>query len=438
VKRQIQKSIRAQRFLSLVNSKIAREGLWVSIGQFSSVIGTLFGLRILTELLSPTLFGEFTLGLTIAFFSTQIIFGPKANGIVRYYAIAQKEGKMQSYVHSINEILYRAAALTAILGSIVVCVLVAMQQHKWAVIVASATAVAICSGYSSVYSVLLNASRRRSLVAAHQGTEPWVKLACAFGATLLLGPHAASPLIGYAIGHAISITYLQRATRRLHSECLSPTEGERNWTMDIKAFSVPFMMFAIFTWANISSDRWALQHFAGANEVGLYAAAFMLGYSPMIIVSSMLVQLVTPIVYQTIGISSCSSSVLVAKRQCDVLSNVILALTSIGFFVTYLLHQSIFKIFIAEQYQSASYLIPWMILSGGIFAAGEAMAIFLNTTMKTKLQIAPKIVTALVGIGLNLYAAYLFGARGVTFSLLLFSFLYYIWIKIIVSKLMQK
>lgn len=422
--------------MRLISRQFALEGVWVVAGQISSVVGLLISLRVLTGILPPTAFGEFTLGLTVAFFANQIIYGPIANGIARHYAIALQAEQTSAYLQASRNMLLRALSCTVALGLITATLLAAADNSKWAGIVLAATALAASSGYSSSSSALLTAARQRSAVAIQQGIEPWIKLACAVLGTQILGAHGGSPLLGYALGHAITGIALHVVTNRLAVPPSSHATPASVWSRQIWNYAKPFLVFAAFTWANISSDRWALQHFAGSQEVGLYAAAFMLGYSPMSTVSAVLVQLAAPVIYQSNSSHSNdpTEAARVAKRQCDLLAGSILAITILAWLIAALLHEQIFRVFIAPDYQHASVLMPWMILAGGIFAAGEAAAVFLNSSMKTHLQIKPKIITALIGICLNVALASLYQAKGVVFSMLAFSVLYFVWLRYIVHK----
>ena len=68
------------------------------------------------------------------------------------------------------------------------------------------------------------------------------------------------------------------------------------------------------------------------------------------------------------------------------------------FLIAYMFHAEIFSIFVAAEYASVSYLLPWVMLSSGIFAAGQAMAFNLMSRLETRVMVSVKIVTALVGI----------------------------------------
>ena len=51
----------------------------------------------------------------------------------------------------------------------------------------------------------------------------------------------------------------------------------------------------------------------------------------------------------------------------------------------------------------------------------------LNSEMKTAVMTAAKIVTAILGVGLNIYGATHFGLEGVVGALVGFSIIYFLW-----------
>jgi hypothetical protein len=75
-----------------------------------------------------------------------------------------------------------------------------------------------------------------------------------------------------------------------------------------------------------------------------------------------------------------------------------------------------------------SHLLPWLILSSGIFAAGQVLSIDRMNALDTKALIAPKVITAIMGGLLNILGAYLYGLEGVVAASLLFSVIYFGWL----------
>jgi O-antigen/teichoic acid export membrane protein len=106
---------------------------------------------------------------------------------------------------------------------------------------------------------------------------------------------------------------------------------------------------------------------------------------------------------------------------------VALLVTALAFVLTFSLHEWIFQLLVAAKYHAVSYLLPWMVLAGGIFAAGQMLALKLMSEMKSAAMTAAKIVTAILGIGFNAYGAAQFGLQGVVAALVAFSGIYFFW-----------
>ena len=104
-----------------------------------------------------------------------------------------------------------------------------------------------------------------------------------------------------------------------------------------------------------------------------------------------------------------------------------LAITSLAFIFTLLLHEWIFELLVSSKYHSVSNLLPWVVLAGGVFASGQMLALKLMSEMKSAVMTTAKIVSAILGVILNIYGASQFGTQGVVAALIAFSCIYFFW-----------
>jgi len=82
-----------------------KEGFWIVLGQVMMVTGSLVGVRLLTELLSPSSYGELALGMTIATLVNQTILGPLGGGVTRFYAPAIEYGDLSGYLNAARKLV---------------------------------------------------------------------------------------------------------------------------------------------------------------------------------------------------------------------------------------------------------------------------------------------------------------------------------------------
>ena len=235
---------------------------------------------------------------------------------------------------------------------------------------------------------------------------------------------------GYALGIAVVLCSQYFFFGVIAREAKN-SRREVSWERKILDYSWPFCTWSFFTWAQLSSDRWALGTYSSTKDVGLYAALYQLGNYPITMATLMATQLLAPILFQYAGHGRDEGRNAKANGYSWRISVLILLLTVIGSLAALLLHHQIFRLFVSPKYAPVSYLLPWMLLGSGIYSAGQTVALSLLIQMKTHKLIAAKITTALVGLALNFIGARYYGIRGVVFGGILFSVLHFIWLSVL-------
>ena len=406
--------------------RLSKEGLWIVLGQAAAVLGSLAGVRLLTELLEPAAYGELALGLTVAALVNQTLLGPLANGVTRFYAPALEQGDLGGYLSAVRHLVLAATGFILLLVLLTLAGLLSAGRTQWTGIATAALAFATLSGYNAILNGMQNAARQRAVVALHQGMESWLRFLVAAALLVLLSASSAVAMTGYAVAVVLVLGSQYVFFRRTaHANGAAAKPG--HWQRQVWNYSWPISVFGAFTWAQLVSDRWALELFTTTREVGTYAALFQLGYYPMSMASTMAMQFLAPIFYQRAGDASSSRRIADVNKLSWNLVGFSLGATAAAFVLALLFHRQIFWLLVASEYATVSHLLPWMLLAGGIFAAGQAIALNLMSQMRTQAMMAAKIATALVGVALNFAGAYWLGTSGIVFAGVLFSVLYFSW-----------
>ena len=412
-------------------SRLTREGSWVILGQIASVAGALVLVRVLTTYLDPVQFGELALGLTISGLVNQVVMGGISAGIGRFYSIAAEKQDLGCYLHASMRLLGYSTLVVLTVGTTLAAALVWFDHSQWLWLALAALAFSISSGYNSTLSGIQNAARQRATVAFHSGLDAWLKILLAVLAITWLGNASVAVVIGY-IFSSMLITFSQLIFLR-RSLPLGPTSGAdcKPWMHQVWAYSWPFSTWGIFTWMQQVADRWALQAFASTADVGQYAVLFQLGFTPVAMATAMATSFLGPILYQRSGDATDHARNRSVHRIGWRMTNIALLLTLICFVLTFALHGWLFQQLVAEQYRAHSHLLPWVVLAGGIFAAGQVLALKLMSEMKSSHMITPKIVSALAGVLLHVLGAALAGIDGVVTALIAFSVIYLLWMVVL-------
>lgn len=410
--------------------RLAKEGTWIIVGKIAVVLGSLALVRVLTEFLTPAEYGQLALGLTLVALLGQVVFGGLGAGIGRYYAIASEKTDLHGYLVASRRLLLYGTGVAVAIGSVAAFGATSFGSSQWVGIALAATLLAVLSGYNSTLDGIQNAARQRAIVAMHSGLDAWLKIGLAVALLLWLGTSSVAVLLGFAASALLvtlsQLVFLRRTIRPLPAGSPPPSAGD--WPLKIWIYSWPFSTWGIFTWMQQVSDRWALGIYGSTQDVGYYAVVFQLGYTPIALVLGLALTFLAPILFHRAGdATSVARNENVAQIVWRITLVALLG-TAVAVLATSFLHQWLFSLLVAAEFRGISYLLPWVILAGGLFAAGQMLSLKLMSEMKARELLFPKIATALIGVGLNVLGAAIAGAEGVVAAMVAFSIIYLAWI----------
>lgn len=410
------------------------EGTWITVGQVVAVAGSLASVRLLTGYLSPEQYGELALALTLCSLVGQVFTGGLIVSIGRFYSIAIERADLQHYLRAAWICMMRA--MLALLGvAISIGIVIGIVgTWLWMALAMTSLLFATVSGFNSALSSIQNAARQRIVVALHASGEAWLKIALALLLLWLFGVSAATVLVAFVLS-ALCVTvsqlcFLGRLANQ-HEQRVQTDTTDR-WRREIWAFALPLSGWGIFSWAQQSSDRWALQAFTTTAELGQYAAVFQLGYTPISVASGLLLTLVAPVAYQRARTGSDAGATRRARSMLFRISLGTIGLTLLATVLAWIFHAWLFALLVGVEFRSASHLLPWVVMAGGLFSAGQILSLTSFVELDARALLIPKIVTAVLGIGCNFLGARYFGTDGVVAGLLGFSLVYLVWMMTLV------
>lgn len=418
--------------------RLAKEGSWIVFGQVVTVAGSLVLVRVLTEHLSPEVYGQLALGLTVAGLVNQVVMGGIIVSICRYYSIAVEKHDLAGYLYAAWLLLAYTSVVIVIISLILIASLLWLDFSKWIGLAIAALVFSVLSGYNGALNGIQNAARQRAIVAFHGGLDAWLKIGLALGVMLWLGPSGFAVVTGYACSSLLvtlsQLVFLSRTIPR-HDE---QATTYKKWVQQIWGYSLPFSTWGVFTWLHQVSDRWALQAYASESDVGHYTVLFQLGYTPISLITGLAVSFLGPILYQRSGDAIDHSRNANVHQLSWRMAQASLIATLFAFAITLTLHGWIFRVLVANEYRGSSYLLPWVALAGGLFATGQMLALKLMSDMKSAALTTAKIVTALIGILCNAIGAKFAGMQGVVIAAIVFSGIYFFWMATLARHLSAK
>lgn len=418
--------------------RLGREFFCIGTGQAATMMGSLIGVRMLTGVLPPEAYGELSLGMTAAVLVNQVIFGPVSQASLRFFAPAREADEFRHFTSALSGLLLWSFAVMAALA-VFVCFVLLLTGHAGRIWLAlAAFGYALFWGYSTVLGGIQNAARQRAVVAWHNALSTWARFMVAAGMVVWLGVNSAIAMAGYVWASLIVLLSQLWFFKQRFLDDRGSGEGSvecsRLWRSSMVGYAWPFACWGVLTWAQMASSRWALQIFTSTQDVGLYTALYQLGYAPITILTGLMVQLLAPIFFQRAGDASDPS------RMRDVyslnwrLTLWALILASVMSLAAAALHGTVFHLLVDRAYYSVSGLLPLMVLSSGLFAAAQFALISLLSKTESLTLLAPKVVTAALGVLLNFAGAIWLGVPGVVGANLVFSIAYLAWILALVRR----
>jgi O-antigen/teichoic acid export membrane protein len=414
------------------------EFTWVVAGQIASAMGALVGVRLLSGSLHQTGYGDLALALTVATLGQQVLLGPLSVAGQRFFVLANEGGERIEFISAIRELFKRSVQILIGMNACLYVVLsLVWNDFLSPTTFGLAILFSITSGANSLLDGIQNAARRRKLVALHQAGLQWLRFLLAFVCVVFFGSSSGVALLGYVCASILillsQLYFLRELLKQLYYQQVS-VEKKSEQISKIKKYIWPLVAWGIFTWIQFSSDKWALGYFTTKSAVGTYAVLYQFGFYPLILITNMVQQSVSPILFARIG-NGADPLRVKQGRSLLVKLNVFTALgVLLGTLVTFCFHDLLFLFLVSPEYRNASYLLPQMVLAGGFFSAGQVAALGIIMGTSTKQLLPVKIGSGVLGSILSFTFAYYGGLDGVVLAAIFSAALYYFWTLFAVSR----
>lgn len=417
--------------------RLLREGLWVITGQVLTVIGTLFQIRVLTEYLTPSVYGELQLALTISGLITSTLMAAVTPGIARYYSISAEQGDTSSYLKACKKLMVYATLAVCLVGFMLIVMLSFLGMAQWILLSILVMGFGIFASYSGALGSIQNAARQRIIVALHNVADAWFKFAIAFVCISFLGEISVAVALGLLLT-AVLITISQLFyIKKLPSspKVTKRAEVPEDWGRLMLLFSRPFLIWGAFGWMQQSSSRWALGLLSSIDDIGFFSVLFQLGYTPMVMISSLGLTFITPVLFSRVGNATDGIRVGNLIRTVFILASISSVLLVIAVWIAYVSHEAIFSLAAGAEYKAQSHYLPYMVFAGGLFAISQVIATIPTSLNVPSTLLLASIGSSLIGIAGAFVGAYFYSIEGVVFSLIIHSASYFLLCCLAVKKI---
>lgn len=368
--------------------------LSVGVSQIIAALGQIIGVRLLTEALSPAVFGQVILLLGVATLATSLLVNPTMQALLRYYPeFAEVDGRASVERTALQRIMRNS--LLALPLSIPLGVLgVAAGWFSLTIMILLFILVAV-DGLRMLRTTILNASRQHHRYGAWQIGEAWGRPLLAYGAIVWLGIHTEIILGAYIVTSLTLYGLMNHSIDPRPIVTHSRTLVEDDLLHKFVKYGMPLIPLGVLGWISGMADRYMIGSLLSAENVGLYGAAYGLASRPMLMLSSVAEIAIRP-VYTTAVVRHD----LEASRKCLVVWFAVVSTAGIATCVLFaLFHQQLAHILLGPGFREASHFMPWI-------AAGYSLLALYHISVRVCLaHDAPQAVTLTEAAGAVLAVA---------------------------------
>jgi O-antigen/teichoic acid export membrane protein len=275
----------------------------------------------------------------------------------------------------------------------------------------------VCTGICHILAQYLNAIRNRighGLIISSLACMQYALCAISFH---ILGKTVLSISFAYFLSSlvvaitALACIYLMLLRNsNTYSIKLTDESAMKSWNSAIFDFGIYFSRWGMFTLTFIVSDRWSLQVFCGNTTVGIYGLAYQLGYAPVAIISGLIMQFITPLLFHEV--SSHEETHMLSSKGKSIITISIVACITLS--VTFALLSPLFiSIITPDSYREASIVAMFLACAAGTCSSAEIIGLAYQAEHRLKYLSKVKIISSIMGITTNVIMAKIWGAHGV-------------------------
>lgn len=410
-----------------------KEFSWILIGQGFSILGALVGIRVLTSLLIPAEYGKLALGMSVTTFIAVSTIGPLTGGVVRYFAPARQEGKLDSYFKAVKELTKKISIAILTISLIGLISILITGKGEYFVFVLGAIAFALLENYQNMINAIQNAARERSIVAFHNVLSTWCKFLIGAGLIIIIWSSSVVAIWGYALSMLIVIFSQLFFLKKLIIKGNNIDKANQRDVLDFKSKifsqSWPVAIWGILSSLYIVLDKWSLELFSSTTIVGVYAALFQLGSFPIRLLVNLFTSLIVPIYYEKAGNATEEEKLLKVYRVVEYSSIIAALIFSILIMFTYIFQENLIFYFLGNRntYLANSYILPWITLSAVMTNLSNIICFAFRISNKVKIMLKPYALTTLIGIISVITGANIAGLKGVVIAINIEAFIKLIW-----------
>jgi O-antigen/teichoic acid export membrane protein len=391
----------------LKEKRLFGDAFWALFGQLASAVALLAGTRILTELVTPDIYGQVALlngfvALGVALFSYPFICAG-----MRILPECINKGDRAALYRVVAGLTARATALATallVLGGVTYSYF--SNSDVWLFVLAGFLLIVTVRRELGIQ--LLIGDRKHRGASLWQTSDSILRPVLAISLVVWGGQKAEWVLLGYIAASVISNT-LWSLVLGARLDKNRPFIITRNFKADVWAYALPLIPMELIFWVNGLGDRYVIGYLMTAAEVGLYAATYTIVNEAFNRSAMVLLRIFQPVYFQAYSEGQAREGF----RVLWIWIACVVALGIVGVSLVLVTKDWVALLVLAKSYHSAAQLMPAIAIGCALHTLGTVVAQPLLANKRTRLLLLGRIcgaVTAAISIPLMVKNYGLIGA----------------------------
>jgi O-antigen/teichoic acid export membrane protein len=373
----------------LKEKRLFGDAFWALFGQLASAVALLAGTRILTELVTPDIYGQVALlngfvALGVALFSYPFICAG-----MRILPECLNKGERAALYGVVARLTARATALATallVLGGATYSYF--SNNDVWLFLLAGFLLMVTVRREMGIQ--LLIGDRKQRGASLWQTSDSILRPVLAISLVVWGGQKAEWVLLGYIAASLISNTFWSLVLgAKLDKN--RPFIFTRNFKTDVWAYALPLIPMELIFWVNGLGDRYVIGYLMTAAEVGLYAATYTIINEAFNRSAMVLLRIFQPVYFQAYSEGQTREGF----RVLWIWIGCVVALGIVGVPLVLLAKDWVALLVLAKSYHSAVELMPAIAIGCALHALGTVVAQPLLANKRTRLLLLGRVCGAL-------------------------------------------
>lgn len=389
---------------------ILGDGLWVASGQIATGVLSIVGTRLVTQIVSPELYGTVNLVQNALLFVRSLFCTPLFGAAVRYFPESERGG----YSPALRRVLNRFLGLS-IVGVVSLAVIGGLIWSSRSGIPSTVIFILIVLVVADVGRTLeftlFNSARRQRPLAILSILEALARPLLIIGAVLLFGPTVQAVLGAIALSIIVPLTGAYATGRPyLSGRQESIPSG---LVAEMCQYAIPLIPLALLNWTISVSDRYIIGWVShDTAKVGVYAAGYGLISQPFILIQAIITLTLRPVYFSAVTQDEHER----AKRIFHVWLGISLGACTLAASFIVLTREFLVSLLLGPQYRGAVVVVPWIALGYVIYVFDQVLEQKLLAHKRTSEVLVAQICGAVASVVVTIPLVEQFGMIGAAYA----------------------